>query len=327
MKKYLPYQLCFFIKYRRENYRLIFKYSLILLIFGLILLPLSLYRIEVTGNDYLFQRGLSHVDKITSNISSDQDYTNNITDGLELFGKYLIWVLLPNFIIFIPLGIFLIFKKLNIDKITIILSLGILSLPALYGYTLSALDTRYLYVLFPMFSVLAVLSIERIFSRFSKQNLLVIIIISAILTSSILFYDYLKIDYEHEKESFEIMKKISSFADGINEFSIEARYIPTINTINQWPTTYKNMEFRTTVVKYNENDSLQEFIGNSKDKGLSHLVVDNNEKRPKFLQEIFFEEDKYNFLEKVYDSKDEGFNYQVKVFKIDFELFNYENRK
>lgn len=317
---FLVLSIIFFIKYRRENYRLIFKYSLILLIFGLILLPASLYRIEVTGNDYLFQRGLTHIDKITSNISSDQGYRNNITDGLELFGKYLIWVLLPNFIIFIPLGIFLIFKKLNIDKITIILSLGILSLPALYGYTLSALDTRYLYVLFPMFSVLSVLSIERFSSKFSNQNLLVIIVITAIIISSILFYDYIKIDYEHEKESFEIMKRISSFADGINEFSTESRYMYTISTVNQWPSTYNKIEFETAVIDYNNNNSLTEFILDSKDQGLTHLVVDQRDNRPKFIQDVFFEEEKHNFLKKVFDSKNEGFDYHVKVFEIDYNL-------
>ena len=209
---------------------------------------------------------------------------------------------------------------MNIDKITIILSLGILSLPALYGYTLSALDTRYLYVLFPMLSVLSVLSIERFSSKFSNQNLLVIIVITAIIISSTLFYDYIKIDYEHEKESFEIMKRISSFADGINEFSTESRYMYTISTVNQWPSTYNKIEFETAVIDYNNNNSLTEFILDSKDQGLTHLVVDQRDSRPKFIQDVFFEEEKHNFLKKVFDSKNEGFDYHVKVFEIDYNL-------
>ncbi|RZD38784.1 MAG: hypothetical protein CXT78_14650, partial [Thaumarchaeota archaeon] len=120
---FLVLSIMFFIKYRKENYKLIF---------------ISVYRIDVTGNDYLFQRGLRHMDQISSN----EGYSDKLFEGLETFSKYLIWVLIPNFIIFIPFGIFLIFRKLNIDKITIISSLIILSLPALYGYTLSALDTR-----------------------------------------------------------------------------------------------------------------------------------------------------------------------------------------
>ena len=315
---FLVLSIIFFIKYRKEKYRLIFKYLLILAIFGLVLLPLSVYRMDVTGDDYLFQRGLRHMDQI----SSDESYNEKIFGGLEIFLKYLIWVLIPNFIIFIPFGIFLIFRKLNIDKITIISSLVILSLPALYGYTLSALDTRYLYVLFPMFCVLVVLSIEKFSSKFSNQNIVVIIIILSLIIASIGVYDYLKIDYKHEKEAFEIMKDVSNFTDGINEFGRETKWAVTIDTINQWPTTYKNLDFKTVIIKYENSDSLIKFIQNSKDKGLSHIIVNNKEKQPIFMQEIFFEEEKYDFLEKVYDSKKQGFNYHVKVFKIDFNLFN-----
>ena len=317
---FLVLSIMFFIKYRKENYKLIFKYLLILSIFGLVLLPLTVYRMDVTGDDYLFQRGLRHMDQISSN----EAYSDKIFEGLEIFSKYLIWVLIPNFIIFIPFGIFLIFRKLNIDKITIILSLVILSLPALYGYTLSALDTRYLYVLFPMFCVLAVIPLEKFSSKFSNQNLIVIIIISSIIISSIGVYDYLKIDYEHEKEAFEIMKNISNFAHGINESSIESKYIPAIYTINQWPTTYKNLDFKTIVIKNEKRDSLIEFIQNSKNKGLSHIVVSNKEKSSTFMQEIFSEEEKYEFLKKIYDTKEFGFNYHVKVFEINYELLKEE---
>tara|TARA_B110001454_G_scaffold214884_1_gene235383 strand:+ start:521 stop:2047 length:1527 start_codon:yes stop_codon:yes gene_type:complete len=312
---FLVLSIMFFIKYRKENYKLIFKYLLILGIFGLILLPLTIYRIDVTGDDYLFQRGLRHMDQI----SSDETYSDKIFEGLKIFSKYLIWVLIPNFIIFIPFGIFLIFRKLNIDKITIILSLVILSLPALYGYTLSALDTRYLYVLFPMFCVLAVLPIEKFSLKFSNQNIVVIIIILSLIIVSIGVYDYLKIDYEHEKEAFEIMKDISNFANGINEFSTESRYMYAISAIDQWPQTFQNIKFNVIQIEY-DVDSLEHYILNSKSDGLTHLVVDQNEKRPKMLQELFINEEKFDYLKKVYDSKNKGFNYHVKVFEINYEL-------
>ena len=39
----------------------------------------------------------------------------------------------------------------------------------------------------------------------------------------------------------------------------------------------------------------------------------------------FFEnEDRYPYLIKEWDSKDEGFAYHVKIFKIDYDLFNLE---
>jgi len=44
--------------------------------------------------------------------------------------------------------------------------------------------------------------------------------------------------------------------------------------------------------------------------------------RKQFLIEIYKNENKYNFLKKIYDSNDEGFNYKLKIFEIDYKLFN-----
>lgn len=106
-----------------------------------------------------------------------------------------------------------------------------MSIPALYAYTVPALDTRYLYTLFPMFSVLAVLSIDRIIWKLDKSNIIIVIIVSAIIISSVLFYDYKKIDYEHEKEAFEIMNKISTIINGTNVLYPESSYFVTSQTI------------------------------------------------------------------------------------------------
>ena len=77
------------------------------------------------------------------------------------------------------------------------------------------------------------------------------------------------------------------------------------------------------VAPYIVNQSTQEGKLKSKDKGLTHILIDDNQKRPEFLKEIFFEEEKYTYLKKIYDSKNHGFNYQLKVFEINYELFEY----
>ena len=58
---------------------------------------------------------------------------------------------------------------------------------------------------------------------------------------------------------------------------------------------------------------------------LSHLVVDGASNRPTFLNDIFYHEDSFPFLIKVYDSKDDGYNYHVKIFRIDYEKFIPKN--
>ncbi|MGY5146770.1 MAG: ArnT family glycosyltransferase [Candidatus Nitrosopumilus sp. bin_7KS] len=322
---FMVLSIMFLIKHRKEKIDVIKKYLGILGILLAIVLPVSVYQIEINGNDGIFMRNFGSGERLVSNLTnndSTENSNNNFLNGLELFGKYLIWIMIPNFIIFMPLGLYLIFKDRDFKKLTIILSLGLMSIPALYAYTIPAPDTRYLYVLFPIFSVLAVLSIERIIGKLNKSNFIIVIIISAIIFSSVLFYDYKKIDYDHERESFEIMKEISKNVEGINVLSTESRYLNSIQTMSQWPSPYSEINLYFFIVMDENEDSLRNFISNSKEKGLTHIMTDGKEKRSEILRELFFDEMKYPYLKKIYDSKDNGFEYQVKVFKIDYKLFN-----
>jgi len=326
---FLVLSIMFFIRYRKDGYKVFLKYVLILGIFTLIILPISLYRIEVTGSDGIFIRGLGSGENLVSSLTTSEQSRNNILEGLELFVKYLIWVLIPNFIIFIPLGIFLIFRNRSFEKNTIILSLGIMILPALYAYAIIyATDTRYLYVLFPMFSVLAVLSIEKIVGTLNKSNIIVVIIILVIIISSIMFYDYQKIDYQHEKESFEIMRKISTMVNGTNVLYQESSYLQTSQTIEQWPNSFTETRLQMTniaTIPTKSFNSLENYIMGSKDKGLTHIIVDDKKIRQGFLKDVFYHEENYIFLEKVYDSKMNGYNYHVKVFEINYSLVDKNN--
>ena len=221
--------------------------------------------------------------------------------------------------------LFLIFRNRNFEKNTIILLLGITAIPAFYAYVSNILDTRYLYVLFPMFCVLAVLSIQKIVEKQKNSNIITVIIISAIIISSLIFYDYLKIDYDHEKESFEIMNNISSMINGTNVVYQESSYLKTSQTIQQWPGKFTEMglgKYKITTISTNNFNSLGDYITESKDKGLTHIIVDNNEERQTFLKDIFHNEKDYTHLKKIYDSKQDGFNYHVKVFEIDYKLFD-----
>ena len=288
------------------------------------MLPLSLYRIDVIGSDGIFLRGLSGGGNVLSNLASEQD-SHTIFDGLELFVKYLGWVLIPNFIIFIPLGLFLIFRDRTFEKNTIILSLGIMLLPPLYAYTIAyAMDTRYLYVLFPMFSVLSVLAINRIIKRYDKSNIIIVVLISSIIVSSVIFYDYKKVDYQHELESFEIMHQLSLRIDGVNALYPESTHLLTSQTIDEWPNSYTDIRLNmtgTSVIHTNNFDSLDDYIAQSRDAGLTHILIDEKQTHPDFLLDVFTSEENYTYLDKVYDSKSDGYDHHVKIFEINYDLF------
>jgi hypothetical protein len=288
----------------------------------IIITPNIIYQTEVNGTDAIFSRVLNTGNNLVAETlieSNTVNQKNNLIEGFEILIKYLIWVMIPNFILFIPLGLFIIFQKRSFENMFIVILGGIMIIPAYYAYTIPALDTRYLYTLFPIFAVLAVVAIKKIVTKFDKENILLILIISSIIISSVLFYEYKKIDYEHENESFEIMKEVSSKVKGVNYLSTESRYLTTIQTMNQWPTPYSEIS-DIQIISYENENNLEDFILKSKEKGLTHIIIDNNQKRPDFLKEVFFEKEKHRYLEKIYDSKNHGFNYQLKIFEINYKM-------
>jgi 4-amino-4-deoxy-L-arabinose transferase-like glycosyltransferase len=315
----------FLIKFRKDRYKIFLKYFIALGIFMLIVLPFSIHAIEVTGVDGIFIRSFNDGNHLVSNFVAIEDSKNKIIDGFELFLKYFIWVLIPNFIIFVPIGLFLIFKNRNFEKNTIILSLVMMSIPAFYVYMIPALDTRYLYVLFPIFSILSAISIEKICDKLNKQKIILVIIIIGIIISSLIFYNQQKIDYDHEKETFNIMEKISSMVTVTNVLYQESSYLKTSQTLEQWPSSNTEMglyKYKIILLPTDKFNSLNDFITESKDNGLTHIIVDNKKTRQDFLVEIFNNEDSYTYFEKIYDSKIDGFTYHLKVFKIDYEKFD-----
>ena len=70
-------------------------------------------------------------------------------------------------------------------------------------------------------------------------------------------------------------------------------------------------------------NSIEEYIILSKDQELSHLVLDGSDKRSLYFNDVYFNEEKYPYLIKEFDSSDHGYKqYNVKVFKINYNIFN-----
>ena len=338
--------IMFFIKYR-QSWSTIPKYIPAALIFILILLPMSTYRNEVHGDDGVFGRIIDVINVyILTPSQNDQQWneltpleqqqiidenysgTNLITTGIENYLKYFIWVLIPIFILAVPIGIILIFKNLNYKKLTIIFSIIGLSIPIFYAYSVSIMDTRYLYVLYPMLAVISIFAVERVIQKNNYKNIILIILISGILITSISFLEYKKIDEKHEKEAFEIAKYVVTHTTAVNFYSPESQYIKVAEVFRDWPsipihTSDGHFDIKMPRVNANEYDNLNEFISNSENIVLSHLVIDTDSNMPNFLIDVFENEKKYPYLIKEYDSKeDNNFNYHVKIFEINYEEFD-----
>ena len=132
--------------------------------------------------------------------------------------------------------------------------------------------------------------------------------------SSIIFLDYKTENYEHEREAFLIAQHIDLFTETINGYHPEDQYYDDFRPSNlgTFPVLSNSIEPRIKLLYTTEFNSLKDFLEYGNKHGLSHLVIDENQSRPDFLKDVFYNEEKYPFLIKEFSSNDYDYNYLVK---------------
>jgi len=181
----IPTSIVFFIRFRKQKKDLI-KYIICISVFILILVPMAYLKNETMGQDGF----VSHISAGPAYYqASIQENSSTLADFLYLGSinliQYVGWTQIPYFIIFTPLGIIFIFKSLDYKKIIIILSILIMLIPAFYGYSREFQEMKYLYVLYPIFCVLACFTFKVFLEKFHRKNLIFCIIIGGIILSSV----------------------------------------------------------------------------------------------------------------------------------------------
>lgn len=338
---FIAISIIYLLKYRK-NKKDILKYSICIAIFFLILMPMSLYKVDVQGTDGVFFR-ISETLSVMNDPPTEIDpnwvtpprgFSESILTSLENFPKYLAWDLIPIFIFFIPIGIIFLFKKMDWLKIGIIISMISMSLPAVFAYSLPLQETRYFYFLYPLFSVVSVLALPKILNRFKNQNLVLMLLIIGILISSSIFMQLQMSDTQHETEAFKIAEYISKNTNGINQYYPESAYIvpAQIPKLTQELQSYFFLERedrisiksstldRINIISTKNLNSLNEFVEYGQKRGLTHIVIDDKD-RNNFLNQSIFDAEKFPFLTKVFDSRDKHFDYVVQIYKINFEQY------
>ena len=145
--------------------------------------------------------------------------------------------------------------------------------------------------------------------------------------------EYQKPDYENEREVYQIMKYVIKNTDGVNAMSPESRYFKTAEIEQKWP-NMSNLEISDSGhvsreinrIFAEDFETLDELLIEAKLQGITHLLVDSKNDRPDFLKLIYKKDDEYTFLKKIYDSSENGFEYHVKIYSIDYKIFeeNFE---
>ena len=314
---FIAISILFFIKFKSEE-KIILKYLVGFGIFILILSPVLVERLEMFQNEFIVQP----FEKSEIITNSEQNLLSSTIIGFENFIKFLGWITIPVYLVFLVPGFFLMIKKWKKENFEIIIPIIVMSIPIFYAYSIPAQDTRYLFVLFPFLSIIASFSVLALGKRIHDiRKILVIILVVVIISSTVFLYE--RTDFLLEKESYLISKYLVDNAQGVNKFYPESGFIRSSEVLRDFPDIPYKDDFgeythRIKVFKIQE-DNLLEFIDVHKEEGLSHIVIDYNPNRNKILTDIFKAENNYPFLEKVMDTKDLGWKYHFKIFKINYD--------
>ena len=322
----VPLTITYFWKFK-INKKSILIYSICIIIFLSIILPMIDARVQATGQDGIISHFSSNQKLVSDTFSGNEigkdrfNVKNGLINSLSLLG----WITIPIWIIFLPYGVFKYFKKIDQNKSILVLFSVILILPALYAYSRDFQETRYLYILFPLFSIISLYSIQKMGKIKKFKNILTIIIIG-IIFSSVGWLEYKWIDEEYEREAFALSFKIKEVMKVTNAFYPESVYLNFYNLDEKFPKLKNEIKNNQKLVPVSQYNTIEELLIDGKNKGLTHLVIDQSQKqdnlRKQFLIEIFKNENKYNFLNKIYDSNNDEFNYKMKIFEINYKLFD-----
>ena len=140
----------------------------------------------------------------------------------------------------------------------------------------------------------------------------------SLLFSSIIFYDFQKIDSHNEIEINEISQVLSEKQLSLNYHPTISRYIYANEIPTSWPFIINDTQFKTTIIPTDNFNNLENFISAHKD-SISAIVVDDNSKLPEFLQDVYYNEENYPYLKKSFDSNEYNFNHSIKLFYIDYQ--------
>jgi len=325
----IPFTIIYFLRFRK-NKSMILRYALAIGIFLLVITPMIAIRMETTGQDGLTSHIIHGPNYYASMMEENDDdiLFHFISKGTTNLVKHLAFITIPIFIIFIPYGFFKLVKNRDYKKWTMIVFGITFLIPAFYAYSRGFEDTRYLFILYPIMSLMVGYTIKGLGKRIRRPNILFYFCLVMIIFVSISFSFFTMNDFDKERELYEISKDISKLTETINREYEGLMYLKwSANDIqNEFPILHgelydKNIKkIKYVGIKDNNFDNIESFLEYGKPEGLTHLVVDGNNMGVEIFKEVFLNEGKYPFLEKIYDSNVNGFETKVKIYKINYEL-------
>jgi len=346
----IPLSIMYFLKFKDK--KSIIRFLGMIFIFMIILMPTAALRIQATenicyesffgvicGEDGIFEKVLSGPYFIEKYFISESpvlgDPAHEKTDkpmfdhfifiSINNFVKFLGYSTIPFFAFFILFSLGLIIKnrtfwKFDWDKKMILLTTGIMLLPAIYAYGRGIEEVRYVLVAIPLICILSIYWTNIISEKISRDKKIIAILVVLVLISSVIFIEFNKRDSIHDRESFLVSQKIVELTNVTNTFHQDG-YVKTAVLSSNWPVlpeagqNGKLVNVFQKIPTKNYND-LEEFIINSEKSGLKYLVIDKDNE---LFTDLRINPAKYPYLVKKFDS--DGFDYtnQFSIYEIKYE--------
>ena len=232
--------------------------------------------------------------------------------------KYTGMLLLPICFLFIPYSIIPLIKRKN-KKFLYLIFFGIFSsIAPLYAYGRGIEEVKYVFVFLPILIIASLFLIEKIMLKANRNYLVIIILIILIVMSSIIFLELRKPDRQYLEESVKVAGIVHDLPGKINDYGKESFYIEVMDLEDlEFPISNSEIN-RQLKVKSIEGNTINEIIENASINEISYLGITERGNGNEILSDIYHQETKYHFLEKVYDSNDTLEKFKIKIFKINF---------
>jgi len=353
---FVPAFVIVYFLYYKKSKKLFSHFVICFLIFLLVVSPILFLRESQYGNPLYFE----NIDIKAISGSSDFGLSEILSTG---FSKTMyVWgvVSLPFLIFLFPIGLWISLRKSNYEKnnmlsIWVMLFATLLPFIPIY-HSMGA--GRMLFHLYPLMIIFATLAIQEINEKasnliFNKKNyipltsIMILIIISSILvTHGIDDYGYGRPDLVKINEIEEHSKFLLKNLDGKLLWSkgVDPDWV-YVTLLEESNGEFKNYKITTDIsFQYFDDitylnptnlyllrsdeltgNSIEEYILNGESIGLRYISISETNDQ-KFFNEIYYDESKFKYLTKIFDSKQEGFvKYHVKTFEIDYDKFHEMN--
>ena len=264
--------------------------------------------------------------------SQTQNSSSILITSLVRELTHLVRISLPYLWILAPIGFFITIKSIDYKK-KILLTGVFLSLLIAYPMYFQSAEYRNLLIITPFLCILASIGIQNIFINKKIKEIFLIFLIIGFFILSLIF---LTLTNPIDKEIILEKENISKYI--ITNFS--GRFMGDLytNLVHNIPDVTKGgVEGTSNSLYYNENfsvtieampiDSGEKLIDISTRLKVDYIVIDSViDNRYPIFEKIFNNEKQCSFLEKIFDSKELGYNLiHVKIFKTmpDFKDCNF----